>query len=255
MFSSSYVEGRLMFGENPEPIDSDGVYRINSDGTNFQAIKTNREAWGISNVRPDWFPNTNRIIFGFNGGLWQMDENGDVLQVLIDSLFGKFIDWNTTGEQLAYEGTSSDRYGLWIRCLNDSPERFIASGIMPSWGRKDSSIVYIGLKENLYCYSLADSSIKQLTDLTDSFLDDYSIRYPVLSPDGKTVLLSLQKNTQMSVWKFEIDTGKFERLILDARFPAWKPDGKQIVYTNPRAGNGFLWIYNIESANKWQLTF
>jgi serine/threonine-protein kinase len=64
---------------------------------------------------------------------------------------------------------------------------------------------------------------------------------PRLSPDGKSVVVSVADGTSLDLWRYEFDRGTRLRLTTDGRSrrTTWSPDGKQVAfYTAELAGGG-----------------
>jgi serine/threonine-protein kinase len=67
-----------------------------------------------------------------------------------------------------------------------------------------------------------------------------------LSPDEKTLAVSLQRNGKRDIWVKALPSGPFSRITFGdtgSTRPAWTPDGRSLLYVLDRAGSGVGPIY------------
>ena len=80
------------------------------------------------------------------------------------------------------------------------------------------------------------------------------IRYPALSPDGKSIAYSYQGD----IWVAGIDGTHPERLTIHEAYeyePHWSPDGQQLVFIGNRYGNDDLFVVDRQGKSVRRLTF
>ena len=80
------------------------------------------------------------------------------------------------------------------------------------------------------------------------------LRYPAISPDGRTVVFSYQGN----IWKVRATGGTAEPLtVSDAHntMPVWSPDGMKIAFASDRYGNFDVFVMPAEGGEARRLTF
>src|SRR4051812_148359 len=79
-----------------------------------------------------------------------------------------------------------------------------------------------------------------------------------VSPDGSTVLASLQREGHWHLWTFSKVRQRWSQLTSggsDDFEGQWSPDGTRIAYTSVREGHKNIWLYVIRSGAVKQLTF
>lgn len=79
------------------------------------------------------------------------------------------------------------------------------------------------------------------------------LRYPAISPDGKSLSFSYQGD----IWVAPADGGTARRLTIHESYesrPQWSPDGKQIVFQGNRFGNSDLFITDPAGSQPQRLT-
>jgi serine/threonine-protein kinase len=67
---------------------------------------------------------------------------------------------------------------------------------------------------------------------------------PSLSPDGRLLALSVQRDQNWDVWVYDLERGASTRLTFDEAYDAdqvWSPDGRFLVFTSDRGGNDDLY--------------
>ena len=65
---------------------------------------------------------------------------------------------------------------------------------------------------------------------------------PVLSPDGKRIVVDLFEGGNQDIWTIDVSTGQLNRITFDAaidHFPIWSPDGHRIAFESHRGGGGY----------------
>jgi TolB protein len=81
----------------------------------------------------------------------------------------------------------------------------------------------------------------------------------VLSPDGRSVAITLSKDGNPEVYLLHPDTGKVQKRLTRSRAidtsPAWSPDSKQIAFVSDRHGSPQIFLMNADGSNARRLTF
>ena len=80
------------------------------------------------------------------------------------------------------------------------------------------------------------------------------LRYPAISPDGKTVVFSYHGN----IWKVPSSGGTAEPLTVSSAhntMPVWSPDGSRIAFASDRYGNFDVFVMPAEGGEARRLTF
>ena len=102
------------------------------------------------------------------------------------------------------------------------------------------------------CIMNADGSDQH--QLTHNPATDF---YPSLSPDGKTILFSSNRNGHFEIYSMNIDGSNQTRLtknIGNLYAPAFSPDGSQIVFTNEGVQYQHIWVMNQDGKKPHPLT-
>ncbi len=166
-----------------------------------------------------------------------------------------FPEWSPDGQWIAYDRTVPlDSIGIWIMRPDGSEKQKVASGIFPYW-QDSTSLIFVGLHSEIYKTNLQDSSVTQLTHLNqENPIAD--IRYPAFSPELSQIAFQIQDAASgiFSIWLMNIDGSNLQKFIEHASFPEWGPNGNKLIYTDTRRENGFLWIIDISTGDKRQLT-
>lgn len=81
--------------------------------------------------------------------------------------------------------------------------------------------------------------------------------YPVLSPDGATLLFQSTRSGRLALWKAKPD-GADPVIFLDSGdnpgTPSWSPDGKRIAFAAIAEGDSQIFIVDSDGADRQQLT-
>jgi len=81
----------------------------------------------------------------------------------------------------------------------------------------------------------------------------------VLSPDGRSVAITLSKDGNPEIYLLHPDTGKVQKRLTRSwsidTSPAWSPDSKQIAFVSDRHGSPQIFLMNADGSNVRRLTF
>ena len=86
-------------------------------------------------------------------------------------------------------------------------------------------------------------------------------RRPSLSPDGKKIAFTSNRNGNMEIYIMDRNGQKVKRITYNKwpeDYPTWSPDGTKLVYSSQRHGDLFggaeLFIMDLKDMKEWQLT-
>jgi Tol biopolymer transport system component len=246
-------------------IDSDfnktGIYLINTK--NSKNILWHQ---GISE-NPAWSPDEQWIAFSNNGQLWKKKTNGDSLMPITSNGQHFFPAWSPNGKLIAYNQVVCNdiQCGLWLIDLAINTNRFVALyGMYPDFHPFESKIIYLKrsvgqngvvLGDSLFLLDYVLGIKKYLITLKNPTYDNRYLRF---NNSGTKILFISQAsnyNVLPALWIMNADGTNLQLLLSNAYVADWNPESNQIVYTDSHRDNGRLWILDIDSSIKSQLTF
>lgn len=253
--------------------DSAGFWIINGDGTNKQWVLP----YGLG--EPDWSPDGKWIVFEQGTQIYKMrfaNNEFDTTSLTQLTFEGRnfFPAWSPDGQWIAYDNTNCgsaieppppNSCGVLMVESSVLEIKFVFKGRMPDWSPDGEYLIYVGLHSEIYRVNVNDTTeIVRLTSLNQA--DTYAMdnRNPRYSPDGsKIAFLSQRGNGELvQIWLMNADGTNITQLTTKGvgTMFNWSPDGKEIVYVSYRFTdysftNGTLWILNLETEDKQQLTF
>jgi Periplasmic component of the Tol biopolymer transport system len=246
--------------------DSSGFWLINSDGSNLRRI------FPYTLQTPVWSPDGNWIAFVSGNQICKMKFTGTAfdtttLTQLTTTGLNFSPSWSPDGEWIAYDRSLQDTSGpggVWIMKTDGSQKRSFFGGANPVWSIDSQSLLaVIGTSSAnswtrfVHCY-LSQLSNK---DTLDAVTGKYNNR-PNYSPDGSQIAFWSAGN----IWIMDTTGGNMRKITtegvdIDFGLPfSWAPDGVSIVFTHYSSNdwtysNGVIWIININTGKKTQLTF
>lgn len=269
----TYPYGEGCWGRQEFVFDSAGFWLINPDGTNKRRIFPYRLQ------SPAWSPDGEWIAFSMSIGsdvhIFKMRFTGttfDMTTLMQLTTEGRnfFPAWSPDGQWIAYDNTNCgsaleppppNSCGILIMRADGTEKRFVGGGRMPAWAPNANRLAYIGwfdsTRGGIIEFNLLTGSRTLLLDAGRTHTS-----HPRYSPDGTKIAFWSDGN----LWVMDATGSNLRQLTtrgVDATFGlpfSWSPDGKSIVYTDYRSddwtyANGVLWIVNIETGMKRQLTF
>ncbi len=82
-------------------------------------------------------------------------------------------------------------------------------------------------------------------------------RQPAYSPDGKWLLFSSNRSSNLDIWRLERSTGELQRLTDHEAVdwdPAMSPDGTKLLFSSNRSGRFEIWIAEPDGSSPRQVT-
>jgi len=110
-----------------------------------------------------------------------------------------------------------------------------------------------GINLNLYLFTIADNSVKQLTVNAGDNMN------PTWSPDGTQIAFASNRDGKWEIYRMNADGTNVENLTntpeSDDNFPAWSPgDGSYIAFVTNRDGNWEIYRMNTQGGGLKNLT-
>ena len=81
---------------------------------------------------------------------------------------------------------------------------------------------------------------------------------PRFSPDGRQVLMAVERNGNSDVFKMDLATRRLTRLTDNPAIdvsPSMSPDGRRIAFTSDRGGTQQIYVMNADGSNQKRITF
>ncbi len=85
--------------------------------------------------------------------------------------------------------------------------------------------------------------------------DPHSDTWPVLSPDGRSIVFMSDRDSTENIWRMDIDGGNQTRLTSERsdRYPVFTPDGKFILYNSSTSGKETIWKMPVAGGQRTQV--
>jgi Tol biopolymer transport system component len=242
-----------------------GIYIITPEGKENRLFQP-----GTNIYEPTWSPDGQWIVFSDKTQIWKKKLNGDSLIQLTTEGRNFFPAWSPDGNWIAYHNTDCgcavcpppvNSCGILFIHKDSGQKKLIVSGEMPNW-MDNKNLLYVGLKHEIYKFSLLDSSVQKITDLYNK--GAYGVSYPKYSYINNKIIFSAQypnanmqnPNSKPQIFIMDLNGSNVKQLTQTQAYSCdWSPDGRQIIYTDSRGVNGRLWLMNADGSEKKQLTF
>jgi len=266
-----YPYGEHCQGIYVRKFDSTGFWLINVDGSNM------RRVFPYPLGEPAWSPDGGWIAFGADAQIYKMRFTGttfDTTTLTQLTFEGRnfFPAWSPDGQWIAYDNTNCgsaleppppNSCGVLIMRNDGTSRRFVARGRYPHWSVDGSSLLYVGLRAEIFRVMVSDTSqVIRLTSFNQ--IDPYARdnRYPRYSPDATRIAFASRSTGYGDIWVMNADGSNPRQVTSEGTtdWLDWSPDGKKVVYVSYREDdwtyrNGTVWIVDVETGSKRQLTF
>jgi dipeptidyl aminopeptidase/acylaminoacyl peptidase len=200
-------------------------------------------------LRPS--PKGDQIAFlsdkGGNPEIWLWEQPGGERQLTNLGSRINALSWSPDGQWIAFSALRYGQFDLWkVRPADGKVVRLTTDPkyeIDPAWTPDGRSLVYFRADDRWADHDLmvvsADGGDGRVIT-TDRDLFDYGtigtrskVGYPVISPDGKSVLFRSYRSGWIDYWLVSIEGGAPRQLAVenaDQSDARWSPDGKWVAY-------------------------
>ena len=225
------------------------------------------------NLRPSWSRSGKFIYFSSDrsGGIniWRVPVNGDgtvsgpLQQVTTGAGQDVEVALSANVKRLAY-ATLRQNADIWMLPVfpqtglpNGSPEAVISTTREDSRGTwsPDSKMVAFNSDRtgdmNIWLYSLADSSSRQLTT---GHGGDFQ---PNWSPDAKRIAFFSSRSGSPNIWEVEVASGALRQLTSNSGVnvnPFYSTEGSLLAYQSDEGGRLEVWVMSADGTNPRRLT-
>ena len=241
-----------------------GFWTANADGSGERRLLP-YYMW-----EPDWDSTGTTIAYQIGGYILTMAGSDTGLvsesarQVTAEPVGTYAPTWSPDGLLLACSVHIEPEAGVYVVPKSGGSTRRIASEwYHPDWSPRGDSLVFLAPRVDRTEIAVADTSGQGLHVLWGQ--PESSARYPRWSPDGSKIAFTGRSNNSDMIWRLWImdATGANARPVTSEgtlEFFSWSPNGQEIAYVRYNYGdtsltNGTIWIVNIASGAKRQVTF
>jgi len=236
-----------------------GIYLVDTSGNNKRLFLNLPYSNSV-----EFSPNGEWLLINKGNIIYKIKNNNDSLTQLTFEGNNYFPTWSIDGEWIYYESdlnSPSGINGIWkmkkdgtnkiriiynaytgtinmVRQINDTNKLITQHFITGTGGAPEITL-----------FDIRDYTYHRLTNDNDWDM------YPNISPDGNKVIFTKQAYS-FQIYSVKTDGTELTKLTDTQGYTSdFSPDGKCIVYCDSRPGNGRLWIKNLETGFKKQITF
>ena len=191
-------------------------------------------------------PKGERVLFGARGDIFSapVEKGGTRNLTRSSNAHDKFPRWSPDGSRVAYISDRTGEDEVWIEAQDgmSEPQQFTSGGnaqrYAPEWSGDGRRIAFSDKDGKIFILTLADKSVKQITDAPNGQINDYE-----WSPKGNYLAFSMTdrpaSNNQgfNSVYIYDVNAGKLNR-VTDPMFnsynPTFDPSGDYLYYLSDR---------------------
>ncbi|HZY81826.1 MAG TPA: hypothetical protein VFE50_20020 [Cyclobacteriaceae bacterium] len=253
-----YPDGSRIIFNSANGTNIDEIFSMKPDGTNVQQITDLKSVSTFASVSPDgtkivFRGSTDTPAFGWdmrsgkgqlNSEIFVMDIDGkNIVNVTKSSAFDGWPAWSPDSQKIAFASNRSGKANsgqLYVVNVDGSALQQVTdlpgAVAQPCWSGDGKTIYGYQLwetPEEQYGYvvqvPLQGGLPRPFTSVSDC--------YPVLSPDGKTLMFHSNRTGIWQIYSADPDGSNLKQLTDGAATnvgPVWSPDGKTIAFVSER---------------------
>ncbi len=244
---------------------------MNNDGSNSHIITDDTlqiklAKWSSNNetIAFTAFENQNYAV----KNIYTINHNGQNLKKLTNGMYVHGLDrfdWSADGKKIVYSTISSSGYEINILDIDSLINTIITNPTEkplgnPIWSTDDKYIVceeYTEVGSALVNSDIVRFDVNGQNKITLTN-GDGKIRWHTISPDGKKVAFSTDRDGNYEIYTINIDGSSLKRLtnnnIPDTR-PIWSPGSDKIVFSSEQSNNNWqIYIMDSDGSNELLIT-
>lgn len=249
---SGEPSGTIAFESNRD--GNDEVYVMAADGSQQKNVSN---ASGRDS-EPTWSSDGSLLTFSsFRSGipdLWVMKPDGkDTRQLTQDGAVEGGARWSPDGSRIAFYSFRDDsKQFMWIMNADGGdpqpvieelvadPSTVCAGGFPGGWFPDGKRILYRGSEGDIKALQICSANDDGSDIKTILSEDSHKSYYPALSPDGRKIAFTSDREGNAEIYVMNVDGGGIRRLTRNDgtdEYPTWSPDGQWIAFHSDREGS------------------
>lgn len=229
-------------------------------------------------MQPHYSPHGLRVAYwGVNPAnqqqrdIWTIPtQGGATVAVTNDAALDWNPVWSPDGQYLYFVSNRTGTMNLWRVPLEEATGKVLGppeivtgpsgENWQPSFSRDGRQLVYVQRHTRSGIESIGFDPAKGVVTGTSTTITQGTERpgFPDLSPDGEWLAYYNFGAAQEDVFILRLDGSETRQLTNDAckdRMPRWSPNGKEIAIYSDCDGTDQIWVVDVATGNRRQLTF